>query len=101
MARDNGGPAFPGKQSADLEAVQLLRDTAGISYQDGKKLLSEHGGMSLRDWFAGQALAGLCGNAEEARAMRKISLAETLGIYADASYRIADAMLAERQKGGE
>lgn len=51
-------------------------------------------GMTLRDWFAGQALAALphigCGadlNAQE---------------IALASYQLADAMLAARQKkGGE
>lgn len=43
--------------------------------------------IALRDYFAGQALVGLLADPE---------LSET--IIADA-YRIADAMLAEREKG--
>ena len=37
----DGGPAFPGF----------------VDYRDKPSV-----GMSLRDWFAGQALAGFCGN---------------------------------------
>lgn len=38
---DDGGPAFPGASNARFDATQ---------------------GMSLRDWFAGQALIGLRAN---------------------------------------
>ena len=73
--REDGGPAFP---------------------TDGFKYSLEHGdhqsGMSLRDWFAGQALVGLT---------REISGDVTVhrrnGIVSDA-YELADAMLAERSK---
>lgn len=44
-------------------------------------------GMSLRDWFAGQVLAGLCAINED--------LAMDAS-RADRAYAIADAMLAER-----
>lgn len=51
-----------------------------------------HDGMTLRDWFAGQALGGM--------------LASEAGIQpyphewaAERAYLIADAMLAERGKG--
>jgi hypothetical protein len=50
--------------------------------------------MTLRDWFAGQALAGLI-----ARSEHPGSMGEPKEISNDA-YRIADAMLAERAKGG-
>ena len=48
---NDGGPAFPCGPSG-----------MSISYDDGR---TEHqypgsSGMSLRDWLAGQALAGLC-----------------------------------------
>jgi hypothetical protein len=43
-------------------------------------------GMSLRDWFAGQALASF--------------VPDTPQNKAEAAYAIADAMLAERAKSG-
>lgn len=56
--------------------------------QRGDRTLSG-GGMTLRDWFAGQALvggmAGVAGDPAE---------------FAEEAYAIADAMLAEREKGG-
>lgn len=47
-------------------------------------------GMDLRDWFAGQALAGQVTNPEFASCNEEQ--------MAQASYRLADAMLAERSK---
>lgn len=73
---EDGGPAFPG----DMPTVQL----------DGNKLPFAPG-MSLRDWFAGQALAGVFrhdgwlntfdGDQEE---------------LASRAYAVADAMLKAR-----
>ncbi len=55
----------------------------------GDELADAVDGMSLRDWFAGQALAGIlsnrCNHASD-------------GLAANWSYVIADAMLAERAK---
>ena len=66
--RDDGGPAFPG------ERVDM-------------RFMDRAPGMSLRDYFAAQALAMF-----NPGIPRKI-IAET-------AYALADAMLAERQKGG-
>lgn len=49
-------------------------------------------GMSLRDWFAGQALCGLLADPDGPRG-------EGSDPYVVGAYRIADAMLAERAKG--
>lgn len=53
-------------------------------------------GMTLRDWFAGQALSGMLASVADDKAFR---LAFTHA--APAAYRIADAMLAARSKGEE
>ena len=73
-APNDGGPAFPipGIIGADNNFIELPIQ-----------------GMSLRDWFAGQALAGFCANPVG------ISNWSPEGISQDA-YRIADAMLVER-----
>ena len=60
-----GGPAFP------------------VVFEDSKSYY----GMSLRDYFAGQALMGFCAHSGGFLGP---------GAYADA-YRIADAMLAQRE----
>jgi hypothetical protein len=64
--QDNGGPAFP--------------TVAGQTVYSN--------GMSLRDWFAGQALAGLLASGGAADWSND----------ADNAYRAADAMIAERYK---
>lgn len=53
-------------------------------------------GTTLRDWFAGQALAGLCSmhNVEGEWTWDKESASQR-------AYEVADAMIAEREKGGE
>jgi len=74
--KNDGGPAFPVSRG---------------HFTDDWKLLSSDGmpGMSLRDWFAGQALSGLLAY-ESQRA--------TPTDAAAAAYTAADAMLAEREK---
>jgi len=72
---NDGGPAFP---------------TAPAYAADGRTLSYGFAGMTLRDWFAGQVLTGFMANKS-----RPTTMAED-----DASwcYRIADAMLAERER---
>lgn len=74
--RDDGGPAFPVPHSVDG------------NWQPSP--LPEFTGMSLRDWFAGHALAGLTA------AIRGPGCADW-DYYSEASFKIADAMLAERE----
>lgn len=92
---DDGGPAFPGYEvSSDGETVEVL------------KLMP---GMTLRDWFAGQAMASLIG----CKKLDLVFCTETGGPefngwggspFSDATeaaahmaYRLADAMLAARK----
>lgn len=77
-ARDDGGPAFP-----TLWQDELRHPVSGDVVQHAR---SVDPGMTLRDWFAGQALAGLVANKHYA------------GVAAAAleAYKIADRMLLER-----
>lgn len=52
-------------------------------------------GMSLRDWFAGQALAGLLPEYLDRNGFGHATVGQNSAAHA---YRIADAMLAERAK---
>lgn len=69
---DNGGPAFP--TTSHLGAYSH--------------------GMSLRDWFAGQALAGLVSSSEEAT--KDLFYNAGTNSVSVLSYELADAMLAAR-----
>jgi hypothetical protein len=69
--KDYGDPAFPGNGSREWQF--------------------EHSGMWLRDWFAGQALAGILASEPE-------DVAYATNVAAERAYRFADAMLAERSK---
>lgn len=54
-----------------------------------------HNGMTLRDWFAGQALTSIGKFAIEDYEGDLVEQAETTALW---SYAVADAMLAERNK---
>ena len=68
--RDDGGPAYP---------VSLETACSRTTYP----------GMTLRDWFAGQALAGMASTPGDIYDMQK---------FCEYTYDIADAMLAARKK---
>ena len=70
---EDGGAAFPWRE-----------DGGGGYYQ--------HVGMSLRDWFAGQAVAGWMASTPENYLVDETKSAEL-------AYIVADAMLAARKAG--
>lgn len=73
----DGGPAFP---------------TADGTATDGEKTVvhdSTSRGMSLRDWFAGQALAGIMADSTTTNGASFAAIAEE-------AYQAADAMLKAR-----
>jgi len=74
MTKNDGGPAFP---------------------FDETQVMPQNTGLSIRDWFAGQALGGdLAGQSPEAKALwGEIQFAQSASAY----YRMADAMLKERE----
>lgn len=77
MKQNDGGPAFPSREHHGIE---------------GARHVYVEGGMTLRDWFAGQALAGLTSNTD-------VRVADD--VMAAGAYGFADAMLAEREKDNE
>lgn len=84
---EDGGPAFP-------VHTEKLSDGSlrGLTTGSGEAWSM---GMSLRDWFAGQALTGLAW----AYGATDLRLAvDPTPILADKAYAIADAMLEARRK---
>lgn len=83
---NDGGPAFP---------VTIAHTNVGPV-----TTVETFFGMSLRDWFAGQALAGslaACANPASCGPEHAFGSTEQLGLTC---YQIADAMLAARKSGG-
>lgn len=84
---NDGGPAFPfGKR------IESYDSTTGILHGISE---CHHPGMSLRDWFAGQAT-------DEDLWPHHIGRdhhGNIIGTREEAKYRYADAMLAARKKG--
>ena len=75
MNRD-GGPAFPViVEGGELSGLHPEFDS----------------GMSLRDWFAGQALSALINSLH-------VDTTTSNYVFAEAAYQLADAMLNEREK---
>ena len=60
-----------------------------------------HTGMTLRDYFAGQALSAVTERVFADPATKGMLASEVTGLISQVSYDIADAMLAERAKGGD
>ena len=90
MSNDTGGPAFP-------QPLIELRGGGGFTNpSDGYGL----GGMTLRDYFAANALLGLI--AEPIEGVQQCVAFElsdhTTQMFADAAYKFADAMLKARDK---
>ncbi len=64
-------------------------ESVAVDHQDGLNF-SRNKGMTLRDYFAGQVLAALAND-----------LSMDVDETCEACYGFADAMLAERAKGGK
>lgn len=83
---NDGGPAFPGETRT--RAIKADGDFMTVS---SEVLVAYHPGMSLRDWFAGQALAGMVVNTQ------LVTQGAILDTISASAYRIADAMLKARE----
>jgi len=78
--KDDGGAAYPAVMSP-YESNTVTR------------------GMSLRDWFAGQALTVFSSDVDNWSRMARDYKENLEDMQARLAYRLADAMLAERNKG--
>lgn len=77
---DNGGPAFP---------CEVGGDPANNQHQTGNYTAMWYG-MSLRDWFAGKALAGMCAGEPGSHLIPKNAAHEAY-LYADAMMKARGA----------
>lgn len=74
MTKETGGPAFP-----------LDRDVVNV-------------GMTLRDYFAAKALNGMFANPDDSHENYDLSYDDYVKEIARCSYKMADAMLEQRNK---
>jgi hypothetical protein len=83
-----------------------MKDTGGRAFPHSYEVMPDkethiHHGMTLRDWFAGRAMQTVMNDARipgvDADPLPP-EAAEVLAAVAKVSYRVADAMLAERIK---
>ena len=91
MTNNDGGPAFPGEYAITMRHPEGGDETRMISGD----------GMTLRDWFAGQASwPEQIGSSESgtSRLSPVACLLQPIPHLAHACYLVADAMLAEREK---
>jgi hypothetical protein len=84
---NDGGPAFP-RPASEYEPNDIR--------SDGKIAAVPYNGMSLRDWFAGQAMLGLIHQIAAANAIEDCD-AITFSDVARDAYFHADAMLKARE----
>jgi len=85
--KEVGGPAFPQSSRPVYRATE-----------QGTEVVCT--GMTLRDWFAGQALVGMCANLDDAlRAHRNKEPDIRVDVLvSELAYAIAGKMLKERSK---
>jgi hypothetical protein len=86
----NGGPAFPEGESwvsTDISGNQTSHDHGVLRR-----------GMTLRDWFTGQALQGCIAHSGGQQPIFT-GVQGCVAYYAKLAYAYADAMLAEREHG--
>jgi hypothetical protein len=91
MSKETGGSMYPGK------VFSHFRSNADCNGSEAVYIDTE--GLTIRDYFAGQALSGLMANNDIQIDQEKLDVKEKAAeLCAVWCYSIADAMLAERSK---
>ena len=85
MSKETGGPAFP------IAQINATVTTDGMGRVHQTAFVPAREGMTLRDYFAGQAMAALFDSDAGHDAME-------CQIIATEAYEMADAMLKERER---
>lgn len=93
--RDDGGPIFPGTRHEIVDVMVPDPSVTGLTRPAKQVVDVTYPGMSLRDYFAGQALAGLL--AHPTATIVTVN-EEDAAYVAHAAGMYADAMLAARSK---
>lgn len=88
MSTPENPPAFPRTESRNSEGP--------VCIQDSTARIVSVGGMTLRDYFAGQALEGLIASQDEVEGATTHE--QVRSAVVKAAYGYADAMLKERAK---
>lgn len=88
--KNNGGPAFPSELRNYTESDIIGFDNETIA----RTGIANYSGISMRDYFAGQALVGLM-SAHNSNGRWTVN--EVIESAAKYSYQAADAMLAARK----
>lgn len=83
MSKTDGGAAFP----------RPYPDGAEVRPSEALEFIAHHAGMTVRDWFAGQALVGLCSHAASDYTKGPCNAA-----LVERSFVLADAMIAAREE---
>jgi hypothetical protein len=81
----------------DTDRYERLKAAGGLAFPT----MGYADGMTLRDWFASQALAGVLaaeGDAEGRGVHAKAAQGESAATFARMAYGLADAMLAAREQ---
>ena len=98
---NDGGPAYP----TEREEAFIPVGKPGEFVITGSRVVT-YPGMSLLDYFAGQAMGAIChvpitGNVDQRKELRATAKADNMSVsqwLAFQSYGMAESMLAERER---